>query len=1408
MAAAKTETAPAVANASSSENAVPSITLSITKDDVKRVLEASAAMAKTLAMIQEKENAKRKAESKPMEIDQSKNEEKECAEDTTAISGDDSGAPETSMETDETASSNEDSSTKEFSTSANRPLHEMIFEAAQSCEHPMLNSFLGRMKASGSTPREIRAGILVFHDLDMSDKVKLIFDVLGTSSKTSESMNSEERSLSKDGAQSLFRSVIVAISSCIHQDKRVQIEIEKSPRSEEPAAKKRKVVSSPGSVKSSKTQDDSVPALQSPSRSFDSSLGTLKEEDDFTCSAVRKEFEEIAIYATERLIRFYNKSSGKKKDNIAIGFKVFEQWRNTEGAKIAPWLELLNLARWKTPARPAPTKTQAATTASSVSTSGSSAAPAPNPTKASETDSMSAPKDTPISAPSTTVKSEASVVEKEDIAEAKVEIKKETQPDGSDRSQDATAVKEESEENKQFAENGTCAVKDETPQKTSSKPPAASPMFEETVASPTVISFDFTGTSADKQAESVFCINITEGNLSTLSNLVERTGLSTRSCSEISKILLDASKLKGERQVLPIERFHTCLHQLLGPGAQKLGKAEKELFTSCFADFFSCFDTRQPPLEAGEVDASELVVGFCFLCLGNKSAKLAAGFAMLESEKGIGLTTEQLSTFLRSYLTMLCGLSLLTSSPEGIMKPKLNSIRRNSIHNAVKNGSKWTLNHFLKTTGNSRDSVHTFEAFAGWYTDGGFNVAPWLELLDLKKLLSLVGNANVVGTKSPPTREELPPFPGSKQNSPEFLSPRRSSSLRSPMPGFPQTPSSLAPEVLFTFPLANQQSLVVLREDAVYVQKVVEQLGLLSMPPDQIWASLHSIAMKHPPVSPHQGAKPVKNTSSKAMPMNKATFVDCMQELIQSRSSSRKRSAGGLSKAATGARDVLINFFHSFDLLQVDRVALNELMGGLTLLSGGKKSTKLAFAFGVFDQRPTPKTKRGKKTTPNSLGGEDLFLFLRSFLIVMFSCCRQSWDLSDDAVNRYIADTANMVTDDVMRYQWRSRKKDRVDFDEFGQWYNEGGFETAPWLELLDLKKWVHVDTLPNFDLLGPTSPGLSVALSREDPDCPPPPPDDSMDPSFFDEDGAGIMPMDSIDEMDILLMQPTNEKENEAELNKLAQSLSYSPGSTRKARPSSKASNSLKFHLVTEDDNGGYVVSVSQKRIHHLRHLLIESGLYGLDGEAACKKILEKAYRDEKSSRYVMTKDDFDSAMRDIISSRSMGIESQRALSAVLSEIFTAFDYGGTGQVNATEVACGFTVFCKGKKSDKLEYAFEVLDRDRRGKLSQSDTAKYLRSFLTVLLNIVSTTSLDSDPQDDTMVTTGGMRCERTSSTVARAVEAGSSWAASQAFRGRRGPRDTICFDEFAEWYTRVGYSNIPWLELLDLRKWVIGES
>jgi hypothetical protein len=190
---------------------------------------------------------------------------------------------------------------------------------------------------------------------------------------------------------------------------------------------------------------------------------------------------------------------------------------------------------------------------------------------------------------------------------------------------------------------------------------------------------------------------------------------------------------------------------------------------------------------------------------------------------------------------------------------------------------------------------------------------------------------------------------------------------------------------------------------------------------------------------------------------------------------------------------------------------------------------------------------------------------------------------------------------------------------------------------------------------------------------------------------------------------------------------------------------------------------------------------------------------------------------MRSIISGGlgkvSMNLETQRTLSDLLACIFTSFDREQTGLANAMEVACGFTVLCRGKKSDKLEFAFEVLDQDKDGRLSRGGMGNYLRSFLTVLLSIAVTSALDYDSSEDNMSTMAGNLCERSPGTVVHAVSGGAKWAANQAFKASAKaknlpPDEFISFDDFAEWYTNVGYSCIPWLELLDLRKWVIMDS
>lgn len=1447
-------------NATGTDNPVPSITLSITQDDVKRVLEASEALSKRLAeMEQQEENCIDATQCNILTADDvstsptgTESMIPSATKDTSTVmeqthsndsNDDSSGNPplRTAVSTSEDECTKDGAGTVSLQKSTNdndckRPLHELVYQAARLCENSMLQSFLDRMKYSGSSTREIKAGVMVFSEMDLNSKIKRIFDVLGEERKyksassqgeikvkgEKESDGDKGKSLSREGALSLFRAVIIAIASCIHKNAKVQIEMGDKDNGEQPKAKRRKpntpemnlkkICSDKDGVVSS---IDSLPSLEAPTVSFDSStIAALKDEDHVVeKSSVRKEFEEIAVYATDRLVKFAIKKSGSidkansnSSDGVVITFGIFQSWRRAEGGRIAPWLDLLNLSRWKTPQRSA----ERSSAHSQIK---------------NQTQQATKEKQAINTLPSETklepeqIKNTSLLIKKSSSAESLSLLKKNDNP-----------IEQVPIETKKKGEASTAQPLNQISGQV--------PPYVSNDSSRTVLSFDFSGSLSEEEGEKAFCITITEENLKSFRCLVERTGLINRSCHEITTILLDASKTRDfegvGRKVIPFERFHTCLHQLLGSGlTRRLSKMERDIFSSCFVDFFGCFDSGIPPLEPGEAFTHELAVGFCFLCAGNKSSKLATGFEFLEKQVGMGLTSNQLIHFLRSYLMMLAGTSFLTSSSDGIMKKKLNSATRKLMYSAVENGSRWTLGHFLKDVGLPEDDTsqrqHTFEAFASWYSNGGFNTAPWLELLDLKKLLALV-SVEDANSKSPAlTHDSLPAFPGHKTSSPEFVSPRPTHShISSNHEKHPQNaPSSTglhltpfghshpppAVQILFTFPLANQCSLVVLKEDATYVRKVVDQLGLLQFPPEEIWATLYNIALKRPTLD--RAKKQQKNmTTSKTMLVSKSTFVECMQETIQKKAqANKKRFANGVSKSLSDIQDVLSNFFRSFDLVQINQVSLNELMGGLTLLCGGKKSTKLSFAFSLFDRRQNGK-KKGKKSyhRANSLDGEELFLFLRSFLIITFSCCQQSWDLSDDAVNRYIAGTANMVTDDVMQYQWRTRKKERVDFDEFGQWYNEGGYEIAPWLELLDLTKWVLVE---NFDTLEkhcpPVAPASDIGLGVDGQNYPPAPPDEDVDTSLFDDDAQNILSTDSFDEMDFLLMQQSSQDNEDAELSKLVKSFPYSPKPSPKALhpPHTQNSLDLQFHIVIDDNHEGYIFSVSQKRISHLRHVLMESGLHRVDCEKASKEILSKSYRDGKSnsrsSTYVLTKDGFDSAMRKVIVSRNMSVGTQRTLSNLLNDIFFAFDYDGIGKANAFDIACGFTLLCQGKKSDKLEFAFETLDREKGGYLRRSDLTRYLRSFLLVLVKLASANSLESDFIDDGMTKINGDKCDSSNNAMSKAVDMGCEWATVQVMEGGRGVRDTITFDDFAEWYTRVGHSNIPWVELLDLNKWII---
>jgi len=1048
-----------------------------------------------------------------------------------------------------------------------------------------------------------------------------------------------------------------------------------------------------------------------------------------------------------------------------------------------------------------------------------------------------------------------------------------------------------------------------------------------------VISFDFAGSNK-------YQIKITKENLLQLQQLVTVTDLSRRSPGQVANVLLRHSKRSRvalssslsssslssgsapaptlssssssssssslsspqtntttttsatttEESIMVLSRkdFSHCIRDLIpSETLRRLSPSEMDSVLNRFTTFFLCFGSMNNKyknnLGIEHVDAKELAVGLSFLCSGNKSAKLASTFELIGGESNFAhLCRRKLMKYLRSYLTMLVGVSILSTSESSTIdvlnyllaapaseKCVTNMNNSNNSNNGISDrmarlfdtveiGASWTLDHFLRKNKARRKRGHPgsnlyetkifFEDFASWYTDsGGYSIAPWLEFLDLKKFMSLLNESNHEKFKGSSSSSANPRGEVAPLNPPSASGKIRTFDecfAQSPSPQENSKPACTTSEpdqkdILFTFPLANKQTLVVLREDAAYVRTVVDHLGLLHLSPEDVWDCLYSHVKSNPPAAlPYHFAKCHKSGIGKGADVDQKAFVEAVEKMLPSKS--KQKQASSTSLAATPQK-TLENFFHSFDLDQVDRVSANQLMGGLTLLCGGKKSTKLAFAFGLFDMRKQGESKaKGKRTkkqevkSDKSLCGKELFYFLRSFLIVMFSCCKQSLDLSADAVGRYISDTANMVTDDVMKYQWRVKQCERVNFDDFGEWYNEGGFETAPWLELLDLNKWVLLDQEKAEKLIAEAKP-MQSRLKRQlkdksnDPvlklsstpsktsgpkelneNCPPPPPDDEIDQhadSFFDDiemDGIG----GDIGDMGFLFQDEIG-KENVDQFNQVAVELDDAPVEPSPYRPvkTEKESKPLKFQLFTNESNV-YTVSISPQRVQLLRLLAIESNLCNLSISSVCSKILG----DDNGKQ--ISRDRFDSAMHSIISESNMSEDSRGLLSDLLSSIFNAFDFNKLGKADATELACGLTVLCGGRKSDKLEYAFELLDKKKKGIVSRFQMVRYLQSFLSVLLNI-SSCALGSEPVEHILHNQEGKKAEGNIA-LARVICSTSSWATEEVFKAtphsrkeiEEGTTEHIDFDSFAEWYTGGGYNRIAWLELLDLRKWVLAES
>ncbi|GMH60759.1 hypothetical protein TrST_g10588 [Triparma strigata] len=794
------------------------------------------------------------------------------------------------------------------------------------------------------------------------------------------------------------------------------------------------------------------------------------------------------------------------------------------------------------------------------------------------------------------------------------------------------------------------------------------------------VSFDFPS-SLDNPTP--LSISITKGDLSLLRSTVE-PALVAQEPQSLTQLFRGMGGSSGKISYNSMTRF---AEELFPEEPSNLHLNRRALILT----FFSLLD----PSESGVLPCEDIAAGFTIFCGGNKSEKLAAGFDLFK-EGANGLGRRGLWRFLRSFLAVLVSVSMANTNKEA-----------EEMYDAVDHSAIWTARQifdYIEGIGPRVQDEVDFEEFADWYsTGGGFKVAPWLELLDLNKLLGLQDEEGVQsnaeeedGDYYDDDDEEEYEDDDDEDEDEDYDDDYQNSNIN----------QLIQQGVLFSFPLApseNQQNstLYLTKHDVEYVRILVRETCFWSNEPDDVFGFFsEQIAW--------------------ADTIDRESFSTCLNDFVYSHTGSNLDAE---------VLNVFDTFFSCYDL-GGDMANLSELMWGLSLFCKGEKSSKLAFGFELFDS-----------TSQSSLSDEQLYRFISSLLAMIFSCTTQGLQMHSGAMKQVVRSTSIMLTSMVMA-KMNEMGLQRVSFDDFGDWYNEGGYEACPWLELLALRKWTNGE----------------IEQEAED---------DEDDEEEYEE-------------------EEEEEEEYEEEYEDEEEDSDYDDDENDYNQSSDSSDLTFNIHLP----DGNILVKYTQDDIKRINELVISTGLKDMDFRKVGSAFIDAA---EEGGGYI-SKKQFDECIRTLIPGGSLDKDQRKSLSSTLSALFYAFDRERSDSVDAVELASGFSIFCKGSKSDKLSYAWEIVDEDLDGMLSRRGTWRFARSFLTILLRI-STTTTNSLLEDHA---SGSGDAD-----FFQLVDSGAVWTAQGVFGAGGGRRGGIKFDDFADWYTEGGYETSSWLELLDLKKW-----
>jgi len=382
-----------------------------------------------------------------------------------------------------------------------------------------------------------------------------------------------------------------------------------------------------------------------------------------------------------------------------------------------------------------------------------------------------------------------------------------------------------------------------------------------------------------------------------------------------------------------------------------------------------------PPGE--EVAAKgELVVAASLLSGARKSEKLAFAFECLGGG-GDALGGDGVARLLGAVLVGILAASGCRGSPDAV--------------GAAARAEAGGLADEVVSRGSSFPNGATFDDFGNWYNSRGFQLAPWLELLDLSKWPTRDDGEE---------REEAPPEPS---------------------------------RAVVAFELATDDGTVAQDADqrvvlrAAFSATAVARLRALVV--DGGTADCEASVLCGEVL---RAATPAGRVDARACEAALGAFAP----------------RGARGPAGRGLARYVHRAFVRDETLGADA---GELAAGLALLCSGTKSAKLAVAWEVVDGGA------GGDRRDGALTRRGLWRYLRSFLVALLALASLPDDVDDpgdapvdvhDDADDAAVHLAATIFDDA-------GCDDLIAFDDFADWYTDGGFKLASWLELLDLSKWV-----------------------------------------------------------------------------------------------------------------------------------------------------------------------------------------------------------------------------------------------------------------------------------------------------------------------------------------------------------------